>query len=121
MFEGEIVGLIGANGAAKTTTAECIQGLRAADAGTIEVLGPDPRTQAARLRPLLGSQLQDSALPDRLRVGEAVRLFGRGAADGGERLIERFGLTAVRRSPRSAAGSASGSSSCSRCSAGRAW
>ena len=39
------------------------------------MLGLDPVTQADRLRPLIGSQLQDSALPDRLRVGEAVDLF----------------------------------------------
>jgi ABC-2 type transport system ATP-binding protein len=77
---GQIVGLIGANGAGKTTTVECIQGLRRPDAGTLRVLGCDPITQIERLRPLLGSQLQDSALPDRLRVGEAVRLFNRGSA-----------------------------------------
>src|SRR6478609_3092704 len=80
---GEIVGLIGANGAGKTTTVECIQGLRQPDAGTLRVLGYDPARQAEQLRPRLGSQLQDSALPDRLRVGEALRLFaGRQARDG---------------------------------------
>src|ERR1700722_3756423 len=89
---GEIVGLIGANGAGKTTTVECIQGLRRPDAGTLRVLVYDPVTQAGELRPLIGSQLQDSALPDRLRVAEAVALFGTArACDGGE-LLERFGL-----------------------------
>src|ERR1700689_5034304 len=72
---GEIVGLIGANGAGKTTTVECIQGLRRPDAGRIRVLGLDPATDGDRLRALVGSQLQSSALPDRLRVGEAVHLF----------------------------------------------
>src|ERR1700723_3279760 len=72
---GEIVGLIGANGAGKTTTVECVQGLRRPDAGSMRVLGLDPVTQRDRLRPLIGSQLQSSALPDRLRVGEAVHLF----------------------------------------------
>ena len=62
---GQIVGLIGANGAGKTTTVECVQGLRRPDAGTLRVLGYDPVTQAGQLRPLVGSQLQDSALPDR--------------------------------------------------------
>src|SRR5947209_8971352 len=76
---GEIVGLIGANGAGKTTTVECIQGLRRPDSGTLRVFGLDPVTQADRLRPLIGSQLQDASLPDRLRVGEAVHLFGSGA------------------------------------------
>src|SRR5438876_8183081 len=72
---GEVVGLAGANGAGKTTTVECIQGLRRPDAGALSVLGYDPVTQAARLRPLIGSQLQASALPDRLRVAEAIDLF----------------------------------------------
>jgi ABC-2 type transport system ATP-binding protein len=95
---GEIVGLIGANGAGKTTTVECIQGLRKPDAGTIRVLGYDPATQAEALRPMVGSQLQDSALPDRLRVAEAVDLFStRRARDGGE-LLEQFGLAGRRRS-----------------------
>ena len=95
---GEIIGLIGANGAGKTTTVECVQGLRRPDAGTLRVLGYDPVTQAEELRPLIGSQLQDSALPDRLRVAEAVTLFSTArAVDGGE-LLERFGLSQLRRS-----------------------
>jgi ABC-2 type transport system ATP-binding protein len=96
---GEVVGLIGANGAGKTTTVEVLQGLRRADAGTVRVLGLDPVRDVARLRPLLGSQLQDSALPDRLRVDEAVRLFARPGSErrGGE-LVERFGLAHRRRS-----------------------
>lgn len=72
---GEVVGILGPNGSGKTTTVECLQGLRHADGGEITVLGLDPRTQVAALRRLVGSQLQDSALPDRLRVAEAVRLF----------------------------------------------
>ncbi len=95
---GEIVGLIGANGAGKTTTVECIQGLRRPDGGTIRVLGYDPATQADELRPLIGSQLQDSALPDRLRVAEAVTLFGTARARDGDELLERFGLAQRRRS-----------------------
>jgi ABC-2 type transport system ATP-binding protein len=99
---GEIIGLIGANGAGKTTTVECVQGLRRPDAGTLRVLGYDPVTQAEELRPLIGSQLQDSALPDRLRVAEAVTLFSTArAVDGGE-LLERFGLSQLRRSAFSA-------------------
>ena len=95
---GEIVGLIGANGAGKTTTVECIQGLRKPDGGRLRVLGFDPVTQAGQLRPLVGSQLQSSALPDRLRVAEALDLFSTPhARDGGE-LLEQFGLTQRRRS-----------------------
>ena len=98
VLEGEVVGLIGANGAGKTTTVECIQGLRRPDAGTLRVLGLDPVTEAERLRPLIGSQLQDSALPDRLRVGEAVELFSPRGERGGEALLEQFGLGERHRS-----------------------
>jgi ABC-2 type transport system ATP-binding protein len=95
---GEIVGLIGANGAGKTTTVECIQGLRRPDAGSLRVLGYDPVTQAGELRALIGSQLQDSALPDRLRVAEAVELFSTPRAREGGELLERFGLAKRQRS-----------------------
>lgn len=95
---GEVVGLIGANGAGKTTTVECLQGLRRPDAGSIQVLGLDPIRQATALRPQVGSQLQSSALPDRLRVAEAVALFSARRARDGDNLLERFGLHPLRRS-----------------------
>jgi ABC-2 type transport system ATP-binding protein len=91
---GEIVGLIGANGAGKTTTVECIQGLRRPDGGMLRVLGLDPVTEPDRLRTMIGSQLQSSALPDRLRVGESVRLF---SGRDGEELLAQFGLAGRRR------------------------
>ena len=87
---GEVVGLIGANGAGKTTTVECLQGLRQPDSGILRVFGLDPVTDADRLRGLVGSQLQSAGLPDRLRVGEAVRLF---SGQGSEELLEQFGLS----------------------------
>jgi ABC-2 type transport system ATP-binding protein len=74
--EGEVLGILGPNGAGKTTTVECLQGLRRPDRGRLRVLGFDPQHRPDELRRLVGSQLQDAALPDRLRVGEAVRLFG---------------------------------------------
>ena len=95
---GEIVGLVGANGAGKTTTVECIQGLRRPDAGTLRVLGYDPVSQAERLRPLVGSQLQDSALPDRLRVAEALELFAAERPHRGGELLDQFGLAGRRKS-----------------------
>ncbi len=79
--EGEIFGIAGRNGAGKTTTVEIIQGLRRRDGGEVSVLGFDPARERGRLRPLMGAQLQTSALPDRLRVGEALRLFARLAGD----------------------------------------
>jgi ABC-2 type transport system ATP-binding protein len=95
---GEIVGLAGANGAGKTTTVECIQGLRKPDAGMLRVLGLDPVTQRDQLRPLLGRQLQDSALPDRLRVIEALDLFATSRAGDTGELLAQFGLGERRRS-----------------------
>ncbi|GAA2498749.1 ABC transporter ATP-binding protein [Nocardia seriolae] len=73
--EGEIFGLLGPNGSGKTTTVECAYGLRAADSGRVRVLGHDPRSDPDSLRTVVGAQLQDSALPERIRVWEAVRLF----------------------------------------------
>ncbi len=73
--EGEIFGVVGPNGAGKTTTIECLEGLRAPDGGRVHVLGLDPRRDGDALRERIGAQLQQSALPARLRVGEAMRLF----------------------------------------------
>jgi ABC-2 type transport system ATP-binding protein len=89
---GEIFGIIGRNGAGKTTTVECIEGLRRPDGGAVRVLGRDPGDPAVRQR--LGVQLQESQLPDRIRVREAMDLFAsfyeRPAAPGP--LLERLGL-----------------------------
>ena len=75
IHEGEIFGVIGPNGAGKTTTVECISGLRAFNSGSIEVYGLSPQKDRDGIREFVGVQLQESALPPRLRVGEAVRLF----------------------------------------------
>ncbi len=96
--EGEIFGILGVNGAGKTTTVECLQGLRRPDGGHMRVLGMDPRTAGSQLRTLVGSQLQDSALPDRLRVDEAVLLFGDGDRRSSDRLLETWNLSGLRRS-----------------------
>lgn len=73
--EGELFGLLGTNGAGKTTAVEILQGLRRGDGGSVEVLGLDPGVAGDRLRRQVGAQLQDAALPDRMRVGEALKLF----------------------------------------------
>lgn len=73
--EGEIFGIIGPNGAGKTTCVECISGLRAPDAGSISVYGLSPQKDRNKIRELVGVQLQESALPPRLKVSEAVRPF----------------------------------------------
>jgi ABC-2 type transport system ATP-binding protein len=96
--EGEIFGLLGPNGAGKTTTIECLQGLRRYDGGKARVLGFDPNSQARVLRRSIGSQLQESALPDRIKVWEALDLFAslsRVKSDWGE-LLEQWGLAEKR-------------------------
>ena len=73
--EGEIFGIIGPNGAGKTTAVECISGLRVPDSGSISVSGLSPQKDRNRIREFLGVQLQESSMPPRLKVGEAVELF----------------------------------------------
>ena len=75
VLAGEIFGILGRNGAGKTTTVECISGLRTADRGTIRVLGRDPRRDRRELHRRVGVQLQHSAVPDKMRVSEAVQLY----------------------------------------------
>ncbi|WUH92338.1 ABC transporter ATP-binding protein [Streptomyces sp. NBC_00433] len=99
--EGEIFGILGPNGAGKTTTVECVEGLRTADRGEIGVLGLDPSRDRAELTQRLGVQLQDGRLPDRLTVGEALRLYGsfyRRPADRRD-LMDALGLAGKRDTP----------------------
>jgi ABC-2 type transport system ATP-binding protein len=97
--EGEIYGLLGPNGAGKTTTVECLQALRQPDSGSINVLGLDPCTQSQELRHRIGSQLQESALPDRMKVWEALDLFASVTPDALDWrvLLEQWGLAEKRR------------------------
>jgi ABC-2 type transport system ATP-binding protein len=96
---GEIFGILGPNGAGKTTTVECLQGLRDRTGGTVSVLGLDPARDADRLRRRTGSQQQSSALPDRLKVAEAIRLFSRlrDAPVDVEATLAAWDLTGLRR------------------------
>ncbi|MFI0419155.1 ABC transporter ATP-binding protein [Spongiactinospora sp. 9N601] len=95
---GEIFGILGRNGAGKTTAVELIAGLRRPDRGTVRVLGLDPRRDRARVRQVLGVQLQNSHLHSALTVTELVRLyrtFYRAPVPTAE-LIESVGLTGSR-------------------------
>jgi ABC-2 type transport system ATP-binding protein len=96
--EREIFGILGRNGAGKTTTVECMTGLRSADRGEVSLLGLDPRRARRELHERVGVQLQHSALPELLKVGEAVELYAsfyREPADGRE-LLAALGLEAAR-------------------------
>jgi ABC-2 type transport system ATP-binding protein len=96
--QGEIFGLLGRNGAGKTTTVECLQGLRRPDGGRIRVLGLDPQRHTQQLRRRIGCQLQEAALPDRLKVWEALDLFASLVPGGSDWqvLMDQWGLTGKR-------------------------
>ena len=72
---GETLGILGANGAGKTTTVEMIAGLRRPDRGTVSVMGMDPRRDRARVRQVLGVQLQEGYLHGALTVNELLELY----------------------------------------------
>ncbi|MFC9977493.1 ABC transporter ATP-binding protein [Spirillospora sp. NPDC127200] len=93
--EGEIFGILGPNGAGKTTTVECVEGLRRPDAGTVRVAGLDPRTDRGELTGILGVQLQESELQEKLTVQEALQLYTAFYPDPADwrGLAERLGLT----------------------------
>ncbi len=99
LHRGEIVGLLGPNGAGKTTTLECLEGLRRPDQGTLDILGIDPSRETRKLRPLIGVQLQTSALPASMRVDEAMQFFSAyHRVSPRDDLLERMGLGDKRKS-----------------------
>jgi len=96
--EGEVFGLLGPNGAGKTSTIEVLEGLRVPDGGRVSVCGLDPQKNPTELKSVIGATLQATSLPDKLRVGEAIRLFAgfykkRRNTD---TLLKRFGLEEKR-------------------------
>jgi len=92
--EGEVFGLLGPNGAGKTSTVEILEGLRTPDGGSVSVCGLDPQKSGDEFKFIIGAALQSTALPDKMRVREALDLFGsfyprrRGTPE----LLARFGL-----------------------------
>src|SRR6516164_9696595 len=96
--EGEVFGLLGPNGAGKTSTVEVLEGLRTRDSGRVSVCGLDPQCDSQALKHEIGAALQSTALPDKLRVMEALRLFASfyKRRRNPEELLERFGLKEKR-------------------------
>ena len=96
--EGEVFGLLGPNGAGKTSTVEILEGLRPPDGGIVSVCGLDPQTPGDAFKQEIGAVLQATALPDKLRVGEAVSMFAsfyKRRRDPAA-LLKRFGLEEKR-------------------------
>jgi ABC-2 type transport system ATP-binding protein len=73
---GEVFGLLGPNGAGKTTTVEILEGIRQRTSGDVRVLDFDPDKQKKQLKDRIGVCLQATNLPDKIRVHEALDLFG---------------------------------------------
>src|SRR6185437_11853161 len=96
--EGEVFGLLGPNGAGKTSTVEMLEGMRVPDGGRLSVCGLDPQRSGGEFKNVIGASLQATALPDKMRVREALDLFGsfyprrKSTAE----LLKRFGLEEKR-------------------------
>ena len=91
---GTVFGLLGANGAGKSTTIECMLGTKQADAGTVRLLGQDPKKKRRALFQRIGVQFQEGDYHKEIRVSElceeTASLY-RNPADWRE-LCEQFGI-----------------------------
>jgi ABC-2 type transport system ATP-binding protein len=99
--DGEIFGLLGPNGSGKTTTLECVIGLRQPDEGYIEVSGIDARARPQAVKERVGAVLQTIALQDKITPREALTLFAsfyKQAAAPAD-LLQRFALAEKADSP----------------------
>lgn len=67
---GSVFGLLGANGAGKSTTIECILGTKILDKGTVSILGMNPRKNRKQLFERVGVQFQEANYQEKISVGE---------------------------------------------------
>ena len=92
--QGSVFGLLGANGAGKSTTIECMLGTRKPDAGTVSILGMDPLLQRKQLFENVGVQFQEANYQDKVTVSELCEVtqsLYKNAADYGD-LLKQFGI-----------------------------
>lgn len=91
---GTVFGLLGANGAGKSTTIECILGTKQADSGTVRLLGQDPKKKRRALFQRIGVQFQEGDYQQEIKVSElceeTASLY-RNPADW-HALCEQFGI-----------------------------
>ena len=94
---GELVAILGPNGAGKTTTVEIVEGYRAGDAGTVRVLGTDPRKGGREHRARVGLMLQDGGVDMRARPRETLIQYARFHHDprDPDELLDLVGLRTV--------------------------
>ncbi|NAZ82994.1 ATP-binding cassette domain-containing protein [Kineococcus sp. R8] len=92
---GEVFGLLGTNGAGKTTTLDVLEGYRAPSAGTVRVMGCDPRRDHDQLAPRVGILLQEAAFFETLTVAQTVTAWRRFHVEPQplERVLEAVGLS----------------------------
>ena len=98
---GEILAIIGQNGSGKTSTVECIEGLRKPDSGLVQVFGKDPWLHRSEIYKEMGIQLQEVEYPSKIRVEEQCRLFAsfyERPADW-DLLLTQLGLDKKRKQP----------------------
>ena len=92
--KGEVYGLLGANGAGKSTAIECMLGTKKADTGSISILGMSPQKDRRSLFQQVGVQFQEANYPDKIRVSELCEetaCLYNGPADY-TKLLKQFGL-----------------------------
>ncbi|EYT79866.1 multidrug ABC transporter ATPase [Streptomyces sp. Tu 6176] len=94
--QGEIFALLGTNGAGKTSTVEVLEGLAAPSAGHVRVLGHDPFTERAAVRPRTGVMLQEGGFPSELTVSETTRMWA-GCVSGARDPREALALVGLER------------------------
>lgn len=98
--KGEVFGLLGANGAGKSTMIECILGTRKADGGSISILGMSSQRERKKLFEQVGVQFQEANYPDKIRVDELCQetscLYKNPASY--KELLNRFGLAEKEKS-----------------------
>ena len=99
--KGEVFGLLGANGAGKSSTIECILGTRKPDSGTVTILGMSPTTNRKKLFENVGVQFQESNYQDKILVSELCeekQCLYKNPSDYKE-LLNQFGLSEKTKSP----------------------
>lgn len=98
---GTVFGLLGANGAGKSTAIECILGTRKADSGSVSILGLSPEADRRKLFERVGVQFQEANYQDKITLWELCQVTAalyRKPADPAA-LLDKFGLSGKKRCP----------------------